>query len=149
MRFLVDANMPRQTVERLAALGHDAVDVRQILPASAPDSEVAELARREGRTIVTRDIGFGDPRTYPPALYAGIIVFRTAERARRDDVLMLVEHVIGQIATTDLSGYLVVADAQKIRVRRSRSAPPSAGEQQDGGDKSEREAGSGMISRAA
>jgi predicted nuclease of predicted toxin-antitoxin system len=124
MRLLVDANMPRQIAERLATLGHDAIDSRQVLPASAPDSDVASLARRECRIILTRDIGFGDPRSYPPALYPGIILFRMTEHARRDDVLALVEHVIGQLETTDLSGCLVVADdARKIRVRRTKPQP--------------------------
>ncbi len=44
MNFLIDASLPRSTKAVIKALGHDAVDVRDILPPASPDAEIASIA---------------------------------------------------------------------------------------------------------
>jgi predicted nuclease of predicted toxin-antitoxin system len=60
MKFIVDENLPRALAGVLAAQGHDAVDVRDQLGASADDELIAEHARTHGRCIITRDFHFAD-----------------------------------------------------------------------------------------
>ena len=50
----------------LRELGHDAVDVRDIGLRSAPDDVIADHARSNRLTLVTRDFDFADIRNYPP-----------------------------------------------------------------------------------
>jgi len=41
MRFLIDANLPRSTVELIARLGHEVDFARDIGLGSAPDAQIA------------------------------------------------------------------------------------------------------------
>jgi predicted nuclease of predicted toxin-antitoxin system len=59
MTFLIDAQLPRRLARRLAASGHDALHTLD-LPAGnrTPDSQVIEVADRNGRIVVTKDDDF-------------------------------------------------------------------------------------------
>ena len=56
MRFLVDAQLPARLVSRLAELGHDVVHT-SFLPDGnrTTDQQIAGLADRDGRIVVTKD----------------------------------------------------------------------------------------------
>ena len=53
MRFLVDANVPLSVAPRIRALGHDAMDVREIAMGSADDSIIARHARENAFCLIT------------------------------------------------------------------------------------------------
>lgn len=57
--LLLDENMPRSAGEVLAAAGHD-VAFAAVISAGADDAAVLELARDQGRVLVTFDADFGD-----------------------------------------------------------------------------------------
>ena len=56
--WLVDNNVPRQVTHLLRDLGHDVVEVRDVLAPGAPDAAIAAFARQSGRRVVTHDVGF-------------------------------------------------------------------------------------------
>ncbi|MGH3567035.1 MAG: DUF5615 family PIN-like protein [Pseudonocardia sp.] len=56
MRFLIDEMFPPGTGVRLAEFGHDAVHVRDRGVDARPDHEVAAVAVREGRVLVTENV---------------------------------------------------------------------------------------------
>jgi predicted nuclease of predicted toxin-antitoxin system len=56
VRFLIDEMFPPVTCQRLAARGHDAVHVRDRGVNASPDTEVAALAAREKRVLVTENV---------------------------------------------------------------------------------------------
>lgn len=59
MRFLVDAQLPRRLCDWLAGAGHDVKHTLDLpLKNRTPDSDILELAEREGRTVVTKDDDF-------------------------------------------------------------------------------------------
>ncbi|WP_280336927.1 DUF5615 family PIN-like protein [Nocardia wallacei] len=59
MRFLVDAQLPRRLAVFLATAGHDATHTLDLPDANrTPDSEIAAIADRDGRTVVTKDNDF-------------------------------------------------------------------------------------------
>ncbi|NES22693.1 MAG: hypothetical protein F6K41_28185 [Symploca sp. SIO3E6] len=58
IRLLADMNISPQTVTFLQQQGWDTVRVAEVLPATTPDSEIMEFARREERVIVTQDLDF-------------------------------------------------------------------------------------------
>ena len=74
MRFLVDADLPRETVDALSRHGHEGLDVRDIGLGSADDVAIAQHALTERLGILTGDFGFADIRRYPPDRYHGTIV---------------------------------------------------------------------------
>lgn len=59
MRFLVDAQLPRRIARELAAAGHDAIHCLDLPKGNrTPDAEIASVAAREGRVVVTKDQDF-------------------------------------------------------------------------------------------
>ena len=59
MKFLVDAQLPRRIARELAASGHEASHTLDLpLGNRTPDADIAALAAREGRVVVTKDSDF-------------------------------------------------------------------------------------------
>jgi len=59
MKFIVDAQLPRRLANELAAAGHDVVHTLDFpLGNRTPDNEIADLAVREQRVVITKDSDF-------------------------------------------------------------------------------------------
>jgi predicted nuclease of predicted toxin-antitoxin system len=59
-RFLLDANLsPRNSEFLRTTFGFDAVDLMSLGLNHLRDTEVVELAKLEGRVLITEDLGFG------------------------------------------------------------------------------------------
>jgi hypothetical protein len=56
VRFLIDEMFPPATCDKLVARGHDAVHVRDRGVDARPDQEVAGVAARERRVLVTENV---------------------------------------------------------------------------------------------
>ncbi len=76
MKFKIDENLPAETAADLRAAGHDAESVADEGLGGSPDPPILERTKREGRVFFTMDKGVADIRRYPPAEYAGIVLFR-------------------------------------------------------------------------
>lgn len=51
-------NISPRTVEALKQQGWDTIRVSQLLPVDATDQEILDLARQEGRVVLTQDLDF-------------------------------------------------------------------------------------------
>lgn len=59
MKFAVDAQLPRRLARQLAEAGHDALHCLELpLGNRTPDDDIAALAAKEGRVVVTKDSDF-------------------------------------------------------------------------------------------
>jgi predicted nuclease of predicted toxin-antitoxin system len=58
VKILADMHISPDTVFFLRELGHDAIRVADVLPATAADEAVIEFAIRSGRTVLTQDLDF-------------------------------------------------------------------------------------------
>ncbi|SPE55083.1 conserved hypothetical protein [Verrucomicrobia bacterium] len=59
MKFIVDAQLPRRLARDLAAAGHDVTHTLDLpLGNRTPDQDIATLAAKEGRVVVTKDSDF-------------------------------------------------------------------------------------------
>ena len=59
MKFLVDAQVPRQLARQLTAAGHDAIQTLDLPNGNrTADDEIAGRADREGRVLITKDSDF-------------------------------------------------------------------------------------------
>jgi predicted nuclease of predicted toxin-antitoxin system len=118
MRFLVDANMPRSTLDVLARLGHDAEFARDSGLANASDSQIAARAHASTAAILTRDVDFADVRHYPPADYQGIVVLRLPDDATAQSIVNLLERFLKQTELSrQLPGHLVILEPDRVRFR--------------------------------
>lgn len=118
MRFLVDADLPRATVDVLQQRSHEAFDVRDIGMGQAKDSEIARYAREKRLCLITGDFGFSDIRNYPPEQYAGIAVLKLPRDAGAKFILDLIDGFLQQKEIlARLSGSLAIIEPDRIRVR--------------------------------
>jgi len=53
VRFLLDHDVPDDIEYSLAALGHEALKLREVSPRTAPDEQVLRLARERGAILIT------------------------------------------------------------------------------------------------
>lgn len=58
LRFVADMNISPLTVAALAADGLDIVRVSSLLPVNASDQNILDLARQQGRVVITQDMDF-------------------------------------------------------------------------------------------
>ncbi len=96
MRFLVDAQLPARLASRLAELGHDVVHTSSLPDGNRTiDQEIAGLADRDGRIVVTKDADFRNSHllTGSPAR---LLIVATGN-IRNDDLLDLVESRLAEI----------------------------------------------------
>jgi len=96
VRFLVDAQLPARLASRLGALGHDVVHTSSLPGGNrTTDQQVAGLADRDGRIVVTKDADFRNSHllTGSPAR---LLIVATGN-IRNDDLLNLVQSRLAEI----------------------------------------------------
>ena len=117
LKFLIDANMPRLITRALIALGYDVVDIRDVERPGIPDDCIFEIARQEGRAILTRDQDFGNVLVYPPGLHGGIIVLKTGAQSS-ESIKDLLISFLAEISEDEICGSLIVLEKHRYRIRR-------------------------------
>ena len=117
MNFLIDANIPRSTKAVIESLGHNVVDVRDILPPASPDSDVASLALAENRVIITRDQDFANILLYPPEKYPGIIVLKV-RAFKPPNINRLIEVFLTTNPPEIISHSLIILEPTRFRIKR-------------------------------
>jgi predicted nuclease of predicted toxin-antitoxin system len=114
MRFLADENVSRLVVERLQADGHDVFSVAKS-GRGASDDHVVEMAKADGRILITEDRDFGELIVRQRLGVAGVMLLeldRLSTAAEADRV--------GNVVSTHqekLVGNLVVIEPARLRLR--------------------------------
>lgn len=85
MRLLIDNALSPKIAQLLGEAGHDAVHVRDLGLASAPDAEVFARAAADDRTIVSADTDFGTILALREARKPSVMLWRRASPRRPDD----------------------------------------------------------------
>ena len=94
MTFVFDENLSPRHASRLRDLGFDAVAIAEVGLSGAADPAVRAFAIDTGRVLITMDADFANVVRYPA-----------------------VDRLLAKLGAENLSGKLVVADQDKIRVR--------------------------------
>jgi len=81
VRLKLDENISIVAGRALAELGHDVDTVASEGLVGHPDPDVIAAAVADDRALVTFDLGFGDPRAYPPGSHQGVILLRLADHS--------------------------------------------------------------------
>ena len=117
LRFLVDMNLPAETVTNLRQHGWDVFRVSQVLPMDAQDSEILEFARQQNRVIITQDLDFSSLLALGGYEKPSLITFRLSvpdsETITRK-LLDIMPHIEDRLA----EGCAVTIDDRRARVRR-------------------------------
>jgi len=83
MHFLADESCDMAVVRALQGVGHDIARVADRIP-GAKDIEVAEIARKEKRILLTEDKDFGQLVHAMSGMGVGVVLFRFPHHARSD-----------------------------------------------------------------
>jgi predicted nuclease of predicted toxin-antitoxin system len=119
LRFLVDADLPRDCVDVIRERGWEAAHVADVGLATAKDEQIADYARGNGLTLVTGDFGFGDIRNYPPHEYPGIIVLGFPNTWEAREIVSLVGAFFADVAiVADIKGKLAIVEQGRVRFRQ-------------------------------
>ncbi len=86
MRFKTDENLPVEFAELLTQAGYEAVTVVSQGLQGKPDPVIVDACMREGRVLVTLDLGLADIRAYPPHQYPGFLVLRVRQQNKKHRV---------------------------------------------------------------
>lgn len=117
MKLLADENFPLPSVEVLRQEGFDVIHVGLHSP-GIPDIEVARLAERLHRVLLTFDADLGTlaitQGVFPPA---GIVYFRLMNFRPDTPALMLLDYLRNN-APVDLSNTITVFDPPRVRQRK-------------------------------
>ena len=93
MKLLLDQGLPRSTVQLLKNAGIDAVHTGDIGYATARDAEILELARTEGRIVVTLDADFHALLALSKASSPSVIRIRI-QRLRAEALFELLQFIL-------------------------------------------------------
>lgn len=104
-----------RVVSWLRLVGHDVATVREQALTSAPDAQLIEICRNEGRCLVTCDRGFGNPLRFNPANYSGIVVLRLSPRSTFDERRAPIDVLIAGLEQADVTGKLWVIQDTRIQ----------------------------------
>jgi predicted nuclease of predicted toxin-antitoxin system len=98
VRFLLDETLSPLVRDRLEAAGHDAVRVRDLGLARAPDEQVLSTARDQRRVVVTADADFGALLARTNARRPSVIDLRRQQGGRASQVAALIEANVVAVA---------------------------------------------------
>lgn len=116
MRLKLDENISIVAGQVLADFVHDVDTVAGEGLIGHADPEVLAGAVGDGRALVTFDLGFGDPRTYPPGSHHGVILLRLGDQ-EPNNVVAVLRHLAQNHDLDDLIGCVVVVTERLIRIR--------------------------------
>lgn len=115
MKLLIDVNVGGPVTEWLSNSGHDVVEVRHI-DSGMTDSAILDCAIKENRIIVTTDNDFEKMIWQQQKANCGLLRLENLPRSERLD---LIKDVFAHHEKDLLSGYIVIANKDKYRVRKS------------------------------
>jgi predicted nuclease of predicted toxin-antitoxin system len=116
MRIKLDENITVDARDLLAALGHDVDTVADEQLVGRPDPDVLAAAVGDDRAPVTFDLGFGDPRSYPPGAHRGVILLRLRDQ-QPGNVVSVLQRLAEHHKLDELAGCVVVVTEKLVRIR--------------------------------
>ena len=117
MRFLADMGISRTVAEWLRSHGHDVGHLLDLGLESAADVDIAELARHEGRIILTFDLDFGEIAILATNRPISVILFRLHVE-RPANVIRRLDAALTKCVDALNSGALILVEESRFRVRR-------------------------------
>lgn len=117
LRFLADVHISPLTVAALDSQGYDTVRTTDLLPATAADIEILELAREEGRVVLTQDLDFSMLVALSDYGLPSLITLRLSS-AKPDVVTQKLLDILPIVETELIAGAAVTIHDDSVRIRQ-------------------------------
>lgn len=117
MKLLVDQNIARRVAVMLCDAGHDAVHVSDRGLSAAEDIAILELARDEGRIIVSEDTDFGALLSEAQTNAPSFVLLRGGEPMSPEDQAATLIANLPSVEADLEAGAIVVIARGRLRVR--------------------------------
>lgn len=115
MQFKLDENLGWRGRQMLANAGFDVATVAEQRLTGATDRDLIDVCRQENRCLVTLDLDFSNPFTFPPQDYAGIAVIRLPRKSTPGDLYEAVGTLISALKRDTIKEKLWVVEQHRIR----------------------------------
>jgi len=122
MKFKLDENLGTLGLRVFVQSGIDCMTVDQQYLRGKPDHHIATVCATEQRCLVTLDLDFANPISFPPRDSAGLAVLRPHGIATDRVIDGLVQSLIHFAQGESLHGKLVIIEPTRIRVFRDEAA---------------------------
>ena len=124
MLLLADENIQGEVVQWLCGQGHDVVYAAESRR-QTPDPMLLDLARADGRIILTDDLDFGELVYRQRLASQGVVLLRLGGMAAADRINRLAQ--VLPAVESSLPGRFIVITADKVRIRSIPPDPDGAG----------------------
>jgi predicted nuclease of predicted toxin-antitoxin system len=115
MRIKLDENLPARLAGILSAQKHDVHTVPGENLSGRPDTDIWQVACKEGRLLITQDMDFSDVRRFAPGTHAGLLLLRLREPGAQA-LIAAVTSVVDDMP--EWQSCFVVVTENKVRVKR-------------------------------
>jgi predicted nuclease of predicted toxin-antitoxin system len=117
LRLLADVHISPLTVAALKSQGYDIVRITDLLPATTADVEILELARVEGKVVLTQDLDFSMLVALSNHGLPSLITLRLSS-AKPDVVAQKLLDVLPAVETELKEGAAVTISDNSVRIRK-------------------------------
>ena len=117
IRLIADVHISPLTVAALKVQGYDIVRTTDLLPATAADAEILELARIQGRVILTQDLDFSMLVALGNYGLPSLITLRLSS-VKPDLVTQKLLNVLPTVETELTEGAAVTINDDSVRIRK-------------------------------
>ncbi|MBI4411040.1 MAG: DUF5615 family PIN-like protein [Deltaproteobacteria bacterium] len=116
MKIFVDENIPSMTVKALQEINHDIIDIRETTHKGLSDEKIWEWVRRDGRMLITTDLGFA---THRAEKHNGVLIIRL-KKPNRQKIHERVLKAMLRYRAEEWPGMIVVMQDRVQRVWKAR-----------------------------
>ncbi len=117
LRLIADVHISPLTVAALKVQGYDILRSTDLLPATAADAEILELARVQGRVVLTQDLDFSMLVALGNYGLPSLITLRLSS-VKPDFVTQKLLDVLPTVETELTAGAAVTINDDSVRIRR-------------------------------
>lgn len=117
LRFIADIHISPLTVAALQQQGYDVLLVTEVLPATATDAEILELARAENRIVLTQDLDFSALVALGGYVQPSLVTLRLSS-AQPDIVSQRLLKVLPQLKQVLIEGSVITIEDTAVRFRK-------------------------------
>lgn len=117
LRLIADVNISPLTVAALQLRGYNILRTTDLLPATAADVDILELARVENRIILTQDLDFSMLIALGKCDRPSLTTLRLSS-AKPDIVTQRLLEVLPQLEEELIEGSALTIDDDSVRIRK-------------------------------